>query len=181
MIDSNHWDKKIKILRDDVASVDERAHRRQWIEEVNSSDQWTYSGGVWPGEIRGEAIEAYISGLFNAAQIMSIAAIEQLLLSQLFHTTESDIGERASIRQIIEEATRHSIIPQDLADRVDQITDVRNGYAHYRNIENSDSLFQKMTTKEVHPDQITQQDAKGAIEALIEVSDSISKEWRSNE
>lgn len=152
---------------DDARSRSYRVARlRLLLEQYGAGAYRMFPGGLvslWAFE---EARLAYLHGLYLGCILLSQTCIERMLGS-IFRMAGRDDLDRAGYAVILNEARKQGFVTESEFALFNRLREVRNPYAHHRPPLASRTLESRAMKLDVAPPDLLEDDATGAITALL--------------
>ncbi len=167
------------IAHEDEVSAEARIERLDWlIDHTSSGENWLLRGGQLAWQLFEETRCCFVYGQDLACVLLSLAFIEVSLAAQ-FYAAGRDEFERASIKEILEEARKALWISDAEFELFDKIRKLRNPVAHFRSPGHPEGLVGRSFKDGVSEAQIMESDAKLAISAIFHIILKYDSEQRS--
>lgn len=149
-------------------SIAQRADRILWVSANTKDVPSVITGRVEELALLNEAKNSFFAGQFIATIIVAAAYVEQQVVYELLdRKLTSDDKLRAS--DAIKLARKHQSLAGALLDRIDAVAELRNSYAHFRDLTHPTSFSARFRKAGVHPDVLRVNDAHEALQVMDEV------------
>jgi hypothetical protein len=114
---------------------------------------------------------AYTNGLFLSVVLLSLAFAEKQMAARLY-MRGNDQAATMTLEKLGKAAVQHSIISDDLYQRIETLRQLRNAIAHFREPGHEKGIARRMIEQDAYAEEIYEGDAD---EALKVVADFIYK------
>jgi len=151
---------------EDTATRADRAGRAAWLVRKG----WPESGWIFFGDLGiigpwDELRRTFINGEYLATILVGQAFLENVLAG-LLEWPEGSVG-RAGLAEILAQVRDRGWITPDEHDVLDTVRQMRNPYAHYRNVQHGDSLIRRAMAAGEPPELLVERDARAVVGALF--------------
>jgi len=150
----------------DASTRAERSERAVWIARLGWPESgWLFSGGHTVAESWDDLRHAFIHGSYLATILVGQAFLENVLAGQLdWH--EETLGRRPQLGEILVRTRELGWLTQHEFALLDGLRRMRNPYAHYRNLDDKQSLSRRAMEAGEAPGTLVARDASEVVEAL---------------
>lgn len=148
--------------------IEGRADRILWVSANTNDVPPIITGRVEELALFNEAKKCFFGAHFIATIVVAAAYVEQQLVYELLDRGLT-INDRLRVSEAIELARKHQVLDGALLDRIDAVAELRNSYAHYRDLTHPTSFSARFQKAKVHPDVIRENDAHEALRVMDEV------------
>jgi hypothetical protein len=140
----------------------ERILRMSQFEEGNS-----FIAHADTASILHETKACFVDGHFIAVQLLALSFCEHVLYERL--SSRGFYKARATIKSMIDSATKHSVLSVDLLRELDRLRELRNPFVHREAGANSPGLGERVQLLKKHPRTILEADAKDSLAVMYGV------------
>lgn len=138
-----------------------RAERHIWI----GKHHIVVNGGYWErsetSAVLQEAHSSYIHGNFISTLILALAYVEHVINDAL--PPPPPKRRNPMMAEAIKQARAAGLFPDDLLDGAAVLSDFRNPFVHRRDVNDPDTIGQRVRNRRAHPTMILEQDARDAL------------------
>ncbi len=151
------------LKRRDKATLQERAARWQFLEDLRQGSEVNYMGDLEGGYLFRESELAFVDGYYAATKLLVFATIERMLVVWLIENGLEK--ESRGISKILKFIRKHDLLHSFILDEIDKLRRKRNHFAHYKTDDDAMRVDKRMiTTRSYNPDVLMRKDAESALQ-----------------
>lgn len=151
----------------DTHSFIERVNRLKFINKIYPFGYREF-GSDESSRIFDEALHSYIFGQYVATIILAQAFVERRF-QEYFHIRLDEKRCKYTLAKFINEFKGTGFLPDFIIDKIDKIRLKRNPFVHHRIPLQKDTLMARSFERKINADELLQNDAKEAIEIMLEM------------
>ncbi|RFC37099.1 MAG: protein of unknown function (DUF4145) [Candidatus Nitrotoga sp. SPKER] len=144
----------------------ERAERIVWMSQYNQRPS-VIMGSAEALGVLGEAEAAFREGHFISVILLAQALVEHELVEELVHRQVASYG--VTLNQALEAAKEHQVLADELFERIHQLRQLRNPFAHLKKPDHSHNFGNRYIARQIHPKVLLREDAEKAFKVMYEV------------
>jgi hypothetical protein len=170
-----------QIMSGDKHTFNKRLERYKFIRKEFGPPSDMLLVGGFPSMFAIEELQfSYINALYMATILLSQSFIEHSLGGSFLMSGDDDIVEKG-FSKLIDKALETNQIDQKLAGRLHELRKMRNPYTHPKPGITKRSYMGRMKEKDIYdPEILAEQDARFAIQIVIDFLRHGSKHWDPN-
>lgn len=152
--------------RYDTSTREARTQRIAWASSQVEMPKM-FLGRMVPLRLLEEARVCYVNGQFIATVLSALAFVEHTLTEEL---EEKGIPRKAgTFDEAIKVAKANGLFSKAALEQADRLRKTRNSFAHKGADSGKNSLYERFTSGNVHPDIVLEEDAKAALSLMYEI------------
>lgn len=154
------------LMRRDDATIQQRALRWEFLEELRQGNEVHYMGRLEGGYLFRESESTFVDGYFAATILLVQAVIEWMLQGWLIEHGYIE-ESRKGIGQILRFLRRNELLPPFILGEIDKLRRKRNHFAHFKIDDDEMQLDRRMRSNSTFdPHSLMQEDAEYALRLL---------------
>jgi hypothetical protein len=158
------------LRHEEEADREGRIDRLVWLVDnyPTGPDGFVLNGGYLSMQLLEQAKHSFAYGQFLAAAVLGAAFIERIFAAKFYGAGRDDL-ERASARDLFDEAFKNDLISATERDALQNVRTLRNPLVHFRRPLHKDSLEVRAVHGSTHPDDVLENDAREILLAAFRV------------